>query len=132
MRSGEVRFKCVLDLLFNMRIFAAMCLAGILSLVMYLIFGTIGFPPDYAPESVVVDPRTSELAAEYELETPYEHGFRVGYNAFLKQTGRYIPQAVMFSSKRTASYSMDDEQVSKGYVDGYHKATELGLCPRGL
>jgi hypothetical protein len=135
MRSKEMRFKCVLDPLFDRKIFSAICLAGSLSLAMYLIFGRAGFPPDRAPESAETEPDTSELAdkedSQYELETPYEHGFRVGYNALLKQTGQYIPQAGD-SSKRTASYSMDDEEVSRGYVDGYHRASDFGMCPRGL
>jgi len=133
MRSREMRFKCVLDPMFDRRIFSAVCLAGSLSLAMYLICGKIGFPPDRAPESAVSVPDTGGLAADadarYELETSYEHGFRVGYDAFLKQTGRYIPQT-SGSTKRTASYTMSDEDVSRGYVDGYHRAADLGTCPR--
>jgi len=121
-----MRFKCVLDPLFDRKIFSAICLAGSLSLAMYLIFGRAGFPPDRAPESAVAVPDTSEFAR---VETPYEQGFRIGYSAFLKQTGQYIPRPGAVATY-TSSYDMDDEEVSKGYVDGYHKATEMENCPR--
>ena len=62
-------------------------------------------------------------------ETPYDHGFQKGYDAFLKQTGRYVPRPGRVASY-TSSYSDDDEEVVKGYVDGYHRATELDQCPR--
>jgi hypothetical protein len=128
MRSKGMRlqFRSLLDPLFDRKIFAATCLAGTLSLAMYLIFGTLGLPPDRAPQSAEVVPNLSDFAR---AETPYEQGFRTGYSAFLKQTGRYIPRPGV-SASYTSSYSSDDEDVSRGYADGYHKATEMEHCPR--
>lgn len=122
-----MRFGCVLDPLFNKRIFAAFCLACSLSLAMYLIYGRLGFPPDSAPESAEVVPYAGDFAR---AETAYEQGFRTGYSAFLKQTDQYIPQPGV-SASYASSYSSDDEDVSRGYVDGYHKATEMEHCPGG-
>jgi hypothetical protein len=129
MRSKGMRsqFGSLLDPLFDRKIFVAMCLAGTLSLVMYLIFGTLGLPPESAPESAEVVPNLSDFAR---AETPYEQGFRTGYSAFLKQTGQYIPRPGV-SASYASSYSSDDEDVSRGYVDGYHKATEMEHCPGG-
>lgn len=63
---------------------------------------------------------------------PYKQGFRFGYDAFMKQTGQYIPQT-------SVSYTLSDPEpvfdpsspeFQKGYTDGYHRATELEKCPR--
>lgn len=60
--------------------------------------------------------------------TAYEHGRMTGHHAFLNQTGQYIPMP------KIASYSSkiedDEEEFSKGYVDGYHRAAEMMHCPR--
>lgn len=118
--------RSFLDPLFNRKIFTAVCLALSVSITMYLVFSTLGLPPDWAPESAEVVPDASSFAR---LETPYEQGFRNGYDAFLAQTGQYIPRPSV-SASYAASYSSDDEEVSRGYVDGYHRATQMEHCPR--
>lgn len=115
-----------LDPLFNRKIFAVVCLILTVSFTTYIAFSSRGLPPDRAPESVEVSPNKSPLRPE----TAYEQGFRNGYSSFLAQTGKYIPQPNVTASY-ASSYSSDDEDVQKGYVDGYHRATEVESCPRG-
>lgn len=117
----------ILDPLFDRKIFAAICLATLTSVMTYLVFFAIGMPPDSAPDSAEVVSDASDLVI---IETPYQYGFRKGYDAFLKQIDRYIPQPSV-SATRIASYSVDDDGVAEGYVDGYHRATALEYCPAG-
>lgn len=57
----------------------------------------------------------------------YGYGYRVGHASFLRQMGRDVslPPAVSYVS------SHDDGEYSRGYVDGYHRATAEFSCPGG-
>jgi hypothetical protein len=121
---------CVLNLLFNKRIFLAflllMCLA---------VFGNWTFrrdvrPAAKIPEAVEYDPKTLLADIGTDKSRPYQHGYRVGFDAFLKQTGRYMPRPAVASYTSSENFDMEDSEVERGYVDGYHKATELQNCPR--
>ena len=66
-------------------------------------------------------------------QSPYQQGYTRGYYAFLAQTGEYVPPANTVS----AYMALNDSEpfaagpdYEKGYVDGYHKATESFHCPR--
>lgn len=69
-------------------------------------------------------------------ETPYEFGYRRGYDAFCAQAGvapptrqhAALPTAVRYTSAH--GHGGDESEMEKGYVDGYHRATELEYCPR--
>jgi hypothetical protein len=91
----------------------------------------------------IVNPR-SEISASPEdvkkhaVERAYKVSFDKGYSAFLRQIG--------FESKTSYQYTSNVQEVpveeeilssqeyqdalDKGYVDGYHKATEVTHCPR--
>lgn len=114
--------KSVLEPLFNRRTFLAFCL------LMCLVASASWFlrKTDRAPESVEIDP-SSRLAV---VPSAYQHGYVSGFDAFLKQTGQYAPRPAVASYTSSKEYSMDDKEVERGYVDGYHKAAELQNCPR--
>lgn len=79
---------------------------------------------DRAPEVVRPEP-----VEEVEVLSPYRYGYESGYSSFLAQVGEEVPRkrVVMYA---TGSEDMEGE-YSRGYVDGYHRATEGYSCPRG-
>lgn len=72
------------------------------------------------------DPGAPEPGAVVEVLSPYRYGYVSGYRSFLEQEGMEVP------SSRVVMYATDsmDEEYSRGYVDGYHRATEAVHCPR--
>lgn len=63
------------------------------------------------------------------ISNAYEEGYWRGYGAFLSQSGLQLPpvKLVKYSSSDSEEQK---EELEKGYVDGYHKATECMFCPR--
>lgn len=118
--------KCAMDPLFNKRIFLAFLLL-ICATAFASWFLKKSGPPSLPPDSAEKDLKT-QIAAD---ETSYELGFRTGFDAFLKQVGRYEQRPAVASYTSSQNINMDDAEVSRGYVDGYHKATELQSCPGG-
>ncbi len=61
----------------------------------------------------------------------YERGFVNGYRAFREQSDSYVPSEqyapVLISHQYSSSHWSALE--TRGYVDGYHKATEMQNCP---
>jgi hypothetical protein len=73
-----------------------------------------------------------------EPPTPYDIGFRVGYEAFLKQVGMYTPDMApksaytVLTGMNINEFSEEDSYwIDRGYVDGYHRATESVHCTGG-
>ena len=62
------------------------------------------------------------------VETSYEVGYKQGYRALLVQMGQDVPPVERYVS--IDSGELDEESASRGYVDGYHKASESLVCPR--
>lgn len=60
----------------------------------------------------------------------YEVGYEVGKRAFLIQMGGEVDPVVRYTSTASASFSGEDGEMSRGYVDGYHRAAETYNCPR--
>lgn len=60
----------------------------------------------------------------------YERGFVNGYRAFREQSGEYVP-IEQYAPAVAHQYSSShwSEMETKGYVDGYHKATNMQCCP---
>jgi flagellar biosynthesis/type III secretory pathway protein FliH len=90
-------------------------------------------------DEIVFVPQTSEnlvLSEQTEEETKeelYDLGYKKGFHAFMAQTGKEGPEVAY---KYTAQIEEHEETeryadvIDKGYVDGYHKASESGFCPR--
>lgn len=75
-----------------------------------------------------------EDAVEHEEEaTPslYADGYRTGFEAFQAQMGIPAPNGPVLKATYTSSHEGDPEDFSRGYSDGYHRATELHYCPAG-
>jgi len=82
--------------------------------------------------------KTPVTTFENRVMTPYEIGYQNGTDAFQKQFGLYRPSERSYSAyaqmhgPQAAELSDEDgEEISRGYVDGYHRASELMVCPRG-
>lgn len=121
--------KCLLDPLFNKRKFLAFFLLACATVFVNWYFRKSERPAVRIPDSVEIDPSARWADAE-SLSRPYRYGYKSGFEAFLKQTGRDVPRQMVASYTSSETYEMDDEEVERGYVDGYHKATELQNCPR--
>lgn len=73
--------------------------------------------------------KTASVVPETAARSSYEEGFRKGYFAFLAQEGLYFPPP---EASKSYTSSVVDEDVSKGYVEGYHRAAEMEHCPWDL
>jgi len=117
-----------LDLKFDRVAFVTLSLLYIAGMVAYSLLSQESRP--LPPNGLPPDPPEAVIAAE---DAAYEHGFRKGYDAFLKQTGQddKVTQSAGVAYAYTSSaFEEDDDDVQRGYVDGYHKATEAQHCPR--
>jgi hypothetical protein len=72
----------------------------------------------------------SEEPIELEPATSYEVGYDRGYRAFLEQQGVAIPVLKVARYATSLEGELDEEQASRGYADGYHRAGESLHCPR--
>jgi hypothetical protein len=81
----------------------------------------------------------SEELKEIEIETFEEKIYNIGYSsgqkAMLLQMGR--PELIDKKAEYTVNFEIPEEERerldeirSKAYVDGYHKAGDLFICPR--
>jgi len=75
--------------------------------------------------------RSSDKAVDFFLSDDYERGFVSGYRAFREQSEDYVPQEQYSPSVPAYSYSSYhwSELETRGYIDGYHKATAIQSCP---
>lgn len=68
-----------------------------------------------------------------EGDGPYQEGYKVGYSSFKAQNFGFSVPAVAYTSSGTEDSFRESEEYGKGYIDGYHKATEVmscaGKCP---
>ena len=90
--------------------------------------------PPKLPEREIPLGSESAFSQVAELEpSAYGAGYQVGYRAYMVQTGQEVPPevAVRYTSmvEGDSSGGSEDEML-RGYVDGYHKATEMSQCPR--
>lgn len=74
-------------------------------------------------------PKGVESPRPIVVHTAYEQGFATGYQAFLNQIGRPDPSPIKIA-KYSSNVPEDEDEKMRGYVDGYHKATESFNCPR--
>lgn len=119
----------ILNPLFNRRVFLAFSLLICAVAFASWFAGRTERSALQAPESVEVDPH-ARWASSIRPATPYQQGYMNGFDAFLKQTDQYIPRPLVASYTSSEKYEMDNEEVERGYVDGYHRASELQNCPR--
>lgn len=101
-----------------------------------LVRGVI-LPSDSAPGTADSPPSSDEAAAPEHVPShpaPYASGFATGYDAFMKQTGQYVPRPSFSYSSSPGDPGADasDPDFQRGYVDGYHRATEFERCPRSF
>jgi hypothetical protein len=89
---------------------------GFVGLVAGLTYCFLGVAPEGGGRVVLSD---------VEVLDAYSAGYRTGYFAFLEQSGEYVPMP-----SPVAVYSVGGEDYSRGYVDGYHRATAALSCPR--
>lgn len=99
-----------------MKIFLAFCLLCLAFLSLWL------FRPVGVPEAVVVPESVSVVA-------PYDHGYARGYASFLRQMGEDVPMPVAVRYVVEDGHDVGEEEM-RGYVDGYHRAADRGVCPR--
>jgi thermostable 8-oxoguanine DNA glycosylase len=86
-------------------------------------------PQDKAAENLVLSEQTEEEAKE-EL---YELGYKKGFHSFKAQYDLESPSVVYKYTSQIEEHKETDkyrELIDRGYVDGYHKAAESGVCPR--
>lgn len=82
------------------------------------------------PEVVVKDAEPEpEVVKDAELS--YGFGYERGYAAFLEQQGSSVPvtRAVRYTNEVVDVGVLDEDLTSKGYADGYHKASDNFYCP---
>lgn len=86
----------------------------------------------------VVNEKISTIASEEELmKEAYDQGYKRGQNAFLVQTNHPLASSFETKESYTVFVELNEEQkeaykeaATQGYVDGYHKASDLVQCPR--
>lgn len=86
-------------------------------------------PQDKTVENLVLSEQTEEETKE-EL---YDLGYKKGFHAFMAQTGREGPEVAYKYTTQIEEHEETErytDVIDKGYVDGYHKASESGICPR--
>lgn len=83
-------------------------------------------PVEEAPVGVLVEyePGSGERVTTYSL------GYQRGYRALLVQVGREVPALERYVSLEECEGS--EEDIDRGYRDGYHKASEMLSCPRSF
>lgn len=73
------------------------------------------------------------------LQNAYQASYDNGYRSFLRQFMDNEPGATYQYTSQVQEKSVDEktketkeyrEAIEKGYVDGYHKASEMNNCPR--
>jgi hypothetical protein len=66
--------------------------------------------------------------------SPYRYGYLKGQRNFLAQMGKDVPPlpkvAKYTRSEPDEISKEDEEEMMKGYIDGYHKTGELMYCPK--
>lgn len=87
---------------------------------------TQGFPSD---SGVLV----LDVSDQVESVSSYDLGYREGYRAFLRQQGiesSLGEASVIYASSHGVFVGEDDGGMEgRGYMDGYHKASESLSCP---
>jgi len=61
------------------------------------------------------------------VKSDYVYGFDRGQACFRRQMGEDVE--IPSSSRYMTEGHWSEEEVSRGYVDGYHRATEMFSCP---
>jgi len=85
-------------------------------------------PEKQKANSVALSTEKNIVEAE-ETPTSYTIGYDKGYKAFLEQNGRVD----LSPNKKYTVYveqELEKDEVDRGYVDGYHRASETIYCPR--
>ena len=68
------------------------------------------------------------------VDGEYQDGYKIGYMAFKLQNGSGdvpVPMEIKYASYEGEDANNVSEDYNKGYVDGYHKATEMVGCVSG-
>jgi hypothetical protein len=100
---------------------------------------------ELAKEHVNIEDMNEEKKSDYldddQMEIAYKIGYKRGYDNFMKTSvdSKDDESAVEYTSNEEEDKDKDkidlesevvQEIISKGYVDGYHKAGESLHCPR--
>lgn len=80
--------------------------------------------------SIAEDNQSSQI-----VEDSYQLGYNDGYRAFLIQMGTKeedLPKVARYTTNTSSNdlVDVDEEEKSRGYADGYHKAADSIYCPR--
>ena len=60
----------------------------------------------------------------------YEVGYEMGKRAFMIQMGMEVDPVVRYTTISGSSGGGNEEEMNRGYVDGYHRAADGFICPR--
>lgn len=123
----------IIDPLFNRTIFALFVLSLFAGFGLILMKRSAAPSREHPLQTISSEDGSELLDAGHQVARQYDEGFRIGYDAFMMQTGQYQPRpAVSYSTSAGHSKPGDPEspEFQKGYADGYHRATELESCPR--
>ena len=97
--------------------------------------------PGKKPAKIVFDPQDNAALVEQteEDETKeasaelYDLAYKKGFHAFKAQYDLESPEVVYKYTSQIEEHGESEkyhELIDRGYVDGYHKAAESGICPR--
>lgn len=79
-----------------------------------------------------VETATPDPESFVEGEGPYQDGYKIGYMTFKFQNEDVpLPIEIRYASYENEEDHRLSEDYHKGYVDGYHKATEMIGCVSG-
>jgi hypothetical protein len=62
------------------------------------------------------------------VASAYEEGYRRGHRAWMSQSGAEI-RSDLYAVLETSAIPGEEEAMTRGYIDGYHRASELSVCP---
>lgn len=79
-------------------------------------------------EEDVVEPSVPDPETFVSGEGPYQEGYKIGFSSFKAQNFGFSIPATEYTSSRLEESEKESEEYGKGYVDGYHKATEVMSC----
>lgn len=90
--------------------------------------------PDPVPSGILTQDESlpePEPKVVKDAELSYGFGYERGYAAFLEQQGGSVPvtRAVRYTNEVVDVGVLDEDLTSKGYADGYHKASDNFYCP---
>ena len=95
---------------------------------LFVVFCLVGSRESVVVEEVAVSESSEDSIDSLEVEDDaYSYGFRRGRACFLVQMGEEV--SVPDSARYVVDGHWSEEEVGRGYVDGYHRAADTFSCP---